>query len=67
LRDKIVAFMRDGEPWLRAIELACKHSLFPLEAAIAIFESAGSVETSADLRTIIDEGRTRKPPQSEIA
>ncbi len=62
LRERILFEKSDGTPWLQAIESACRHLLFPLDAAIELFEQSGYEETPRDLRAL--QAERHKPPQA---
>jgi hypothetical protein len=60
LRNRIGEDIKQGTPFLVAIERACQLMLFPRDLAVALFEAAGSIETARDLRVLITEA-DRKP------
>jgi hypothetical protein len=67
LRNQIDAAEKDGLPRLAAIEQACRRMLFPVDAAIDIFEAAGHQETSKDLRTLVEENPRKQPRKVSAA
>jgi hypothetical protein len=58
---------RDGLPRLAAIEQACRKMLFPLQAAVDLFDAAGHRETSEDLRTLIEENPRKRPRRAWVS
>jgi len=58
LRSHLCRYLDEGFPLVAAIEKSCKQMLFPLDAAVKLFEDSGHVQTSADLKAIIlEDGR----------